>query len=65
MVLASELRFIDDEGELRLVRRMAEWPRLVEAAATAHEPHRVAGQLGAKSSGTVVQFRSDRNADSA
>ena len=33
---------LSDEGELRLVKRMAEWPRLVEAAATAHEPHRVA-----------------------
>jgi arginyl-tRNA synthetase len=34
-----------DEGELRLVKRMAEWPRMVEAAATAHEPHRIAFYL--------------------
>jgi arginyl-tRNA synthetase len=33
---------LTDEGELRLVKRLAQWPRLVEAAATAHEPHRVA-----------------------
>ncbi len=33
---------LTDEGELRMVKRMAEWPRLVEAAATAHEPHRIA-----------------------
>jgi arginyl-tRNA synthetase len=33
---------LTDEGELRLIKRLAQWPRLVEAAATAHEPHRVA-----------------------
>ncbi len=36
---------LDDDGEQRLVKRMAEWPRLVEAAATAHEPHRIAFYL--------------------
>jgi len=33
---------LTDEGELRLIRRLAQWPRLLEAAAAAHEPHRVA-----------------------
>jgi arginyl-tRNA synthetase len=33
---------LTDDGELRLVKRMAEWPRLIEAAVTAHEPHRIA-----------------------
>jgi arginyl-tRNA synthetase len=33
---------LTDEGELRLVKRIAQWPRLIEAAAAAHEPHRVA-----------------------
>jgi arginyl-tRNA synthetase len=33
---------LKDEGELRLVKRMAQWPRLVEAASSAHEPHRIA-----------------------
>jgi arginyl-tRNA synthetase len=33
---------LTDEGELRLIKRLAQWPRLVEAAAAAHEPHRVA-----------------------
>ncbi len=32
-------------GELRLIRRAAEWPRQVEAAAAAHEPHRIAFYL--------------------
>jgi len=34
-----------DESELQLVRRIGEYPRIVEAAATAHEPHRVAFYL--------------------
>jgi arginyl-tRNA synthetase len=33
---------LSDEGELRLIKRLAQWPRLAEAAAAAHEPHRVA-----------------------
>jgi arginyl-tRNA synthetase len=36
---------LTDEGELRLVKRMAQWPRLVEAASLAHEPHRIAFYL--------------------
>jgi arginyl-tRNA synthetase len=36
---------LSDEAELGLVRRIAEFPRLVEAAAQAHEPHRVAFYL--------------------
>ncbi len=31
-----------DSGEIALIRRMAGWPRAVESAAEAHEPHRVA-----------------------
>jgi arginyl-tRNA synthetase len=34
-----------DEGELGILRRIALYPRLVEAAASAHEPHRVAFYL--------------------
>jgi arginyl-tRNA synthetase len=36
---------LSDEAELGLVRRLAEFPRLVEAAALAHEPHRIAFYL--------------------
>ena len=32
-------------GELTLARKIAEWPRQVEIAAAAHEPHRVAFYL--------------------
>jgi arginyl-tRNA synthetase len=38
----SELR---DEAELDVLRRLAQFPRVVEGAAAAHEPHRVAFYL--------------------
>lgn len=36
---------LDDE-ELGLVKLAAQWPRIVEAAAVSHEPHRIAFYLG-------------------
>jgi arginyl-tRNA synthetase len=39
---AAELDSLDDEAELTLIRRLATWPRTVEAAALAREPHRIA-----------------------
>ena len=33
---------LGNEAELALVRRLAAWPRTVEAAADAREPHRIA-----------------------
>jgi arginyl-tRNA synthetase len=41
----SDLGLLTDEAEVALIRRIAQFPRLVEAAATAHEPHRVAFYL--------------------
>ena len=38
----ADLARLDHPAELELARRVAEWPRLVEIAARAHEPHRVA-----------------------
>jgi arginyl-tRNA synthetase len=38
----APLARLEDVGELALVRRLAEYPRIVEAAAEAHEPHRIA-----------------------
>jgi arginyl-tRNA synthetase len=32
---------LGDAGELALIRLVAQWPRQVEAAAVAHEPHRI------------------------
>ncbi len=40
-----DFRLLTDEAELGLIRRLAEYPRLIEAAAVAHEPHRVAFYL--------------------
>ena len=36
---------LTDEGELSILRKLALYPRLIEAAAAAHEPHRVAFYL--------------------
>jgi len=45
MVADARLELLTDPGELSLVKRIAEWPRVVEAAAGAHEPHRIAFYL--------------------
>ncbi len=42
---STPLDRLDDAGERALVRQIAQWPRLVEAAAQAHEPHRIAFYL--------------------
>jgi arginyl-tRNA synthetase len=42
---SADLALLDDE-ELGLVRLGAQFPRIVEAAAQAHEPHRIAFYLG-------------------
>ena len=41
----ADLSPLAHEAELALVRQIAGWPRLVEAAARGHEPHRVAFYL--------------------
>ncbi|HET6389055.1 arginine--tRNA ligase [Hyphomicrobium sp.] len=41
----ADLSLLTDPGELDLIRRLASFPRLVEGAAVAHEPHRVAFYL--------------------
>jgi len=43
--LASQAHLLTDEGELSLVRKLAEFPRMIESAALAHEPHRMAFYL--------------------
>ena len=37
----SDLGLLKDEAEVALIRRIAQFPRLVESAALAHEPHRI------------------------
>ncbi len=41
----ADLRLLDRPEELALIRRLLEWPRLVEQAAREREPHRVAFYL--------------------
>ena len=41
----ADLSLLDHEAELVVLRKLAEWPRLVETAARANEPHRVAFYL--------------------
>jgi arginyl-tRNA synthetase len=45
LLAKAELDRLVDSGELALMRRLALYPRLVEAAAGAHEPHRIAFYL--------------------
>lgn len=42
---ASELNLLTDSDELAVMKLLAEWPRLIESAAEAHEPHRLAFYL--------------------
>jgi arginyl-tRNA synthetase len=41
----AELDRLSDPSEIALIRLLASWPRLVEAAAEVHEPHRIAFYL--------------------
>ena len=42
---ARDLEILSDPAEMMVVRRLAEYPRMIESAAHAHEPHRVAFYL--------------------
>ena len=37
----GDLNRLNDEAELALIRKLAQFPRIVEASAEAHEPHRI------------------------
>lgn len=41
----SALDLLTDEAEIAVIRKLAEYPRVIEAAAQAHEPHRIAFYL--------------------
>ena len=44
-LMGISLNLLTDSGELGLIKALAAWPRTVEAAAEAHEPHRLAFYL--------------------
>lgn len=48
---AADYSLLEDSGELDLIAKMAEWPKIVEAAADTHEPHRIAFYLHELASG--------------
>jgi arginyl-tRNA synthetase len=39
---AASLELLSDDAEFDLIKRLANWPAVVEGAALAHEPHRIA-----------------------
>ena len=41
----ADLSKLDHEAQLRVLQKLGEWPRLVETAARANEPHRIAFYL--------------------
>jgi arginyl-tRNA synthetase len=41
----ADLTVLSSPAELELIRTLAQWPRVVSAAALAHEPHRIAFYL--------------------
>jgi arginyl-tRNA synthetase len=43
--LAEGSSLLTDEGEIALIRKLAEYPRMIESAALAQEPHRMAFYL--------------------
>jgi len=46
LIHGANLGRLRDEAELQLIKQISQWPRIVESAATAHEPHRIAFYLG-------------------
>jgi arginyl-tRNA synthetase len=44
-ILDADLALLSDAGEIELVKRLAAFPALLEGAARAHEPHRIAFYL--------------------
>ena len=37
-----DLNLLQDDGEIAIIKKIAEFPRVVQGAAAAHEPHRIA-----------------------
>jgi arginyl-tRNA synthetase len=42
---SASIERLEDAGEIALIKRLAQYPRVVEGAALAHEPHRIAFYL--------------------
>ena len=57
-LITSDLSLLNDSGEQGLIRAISAWPRLIEQASAAHEPHRIAFFLH----DLAAQFHSHWNA---
>jgi len=57
----ASLGLLEEEGELALMRQLAQWPRLLEGAAEAHEPHRIALYLHELASAFHAQWNKGRD----
>ncbi len=44
-LVKAKLTYLDDPAEIEVIRTLAGWPKMVEAAAESHEPHRIAFYL--------------------
>jgi arginyl-tRNA synthetase len=44
-LLGADLSLLESIAEIAMIRKLSEWPRIVAAAAQAHEPHRIAFYL--------------------
>jgi arginyl-tRNA synthetase len=44
-LIGAQLELLKDEAELAVIKRMSHYPRIIESAALAHEPHRIAFYL--------------------
>jgi arginyl-tRNA synthetase len=61
-LMGAPLERLEDAGELALMRRLALYPRLLEAAALAHEPHRIAVYLYELASDFHAQWNRGKDA---
>ncbi len=55
-IATADLALLTDDGELALIRKIAAFPRLMEGAASAQEPHRVAFYLYDVASALHAQY---------
>ncbi|MEE8295473.1 MAG: arginine--tRNA ligase [Sphingomonadales bacterium] len=44
-LLWADLTLLSDQGEINLIKKLLDWPRIVFTASEAHEPHRIAYYL--------------------
>jgi arginyl-tRNA synthetase len=45
ILAGADLALLEDEGEMGLIKMIGQFPRMIEAAAAVHEPHRIAFYL--------------------